>query len=306
MAQITKSIQDWQPMVANLIPLATVAKISQDDLLDRLAFRADLEAKAELAASPVLASCYHSIAKAALTAEPREDVERQTRGYRAKAALLGPQMGDHLLRMADDLERRNPAAPRRATVRKAQAEPSLVPVYDCNGKITGVVDEAEIIPVTDPEVVAKAASVGMAAVYDDRGKPTGFVHPDAVSPAEIGTVRGPVNLGGTTGLGMPRNSPQQRLPGDGPGRTVIKAAGRAARRPGSRGGRARAGSRTAASRRVHPGRPAVGYVRPQYIENAADARFPAGTPDAERPSAGPDRINVTERQVSKTARRPVR
>jgi hypothetical protein len=230
MAQITKSIQDWQRLVADLIPAATIAKISQAELLDRLAFQADLTAQADRASNHVLASCYRSIAKAALHAAPRDEVEQQARGYRAKAALLGPALGDHLLRMADDLERRNPVAPRRAAVRKAQAEPSLVPVYDCNGKITGVVDEAAIIPVTDPDVIAKAASAGMTAVYDDLGKPTGFVHPDAVSPATIGTARGPVNLGGTTGLGMPRNSPQQALPGDAqtPGRQIIKTT----RRPG--------------------------------------------------------------------------
>lgn len=221
-------------MVAELIPAAYIAKMSQDELLDRLAFQADLTAQADRASSPVLASCYRSIAKAAGAAAPRDEVEQQARGYRAKAELLGPALGDHLLRMADDLERRNPVAPRRAAVRKAQAEPVLMAVYDCTGKLVGAVDEAQVIPVTDAEIVAKAASAGMTAMYSEQGKAVGFTHPGAVQPVSNVTV----NAGGTTGMGTPRvtgpaealplDGPQQRLPGDVPGRQVIKNA----RRPG--------------------------------------------------------------------------
>jgi hypothetical protein len=37
----------------------------------------------------------------------------------------------------------NPVAPRRAAVRKAQAEPCLVPHYDSTGQLYGVADEAK-------------------------------------------------------------------------------------------------------------------------------------------------------------------
>jgi hypothetical protein len=221
MAQISKSVQTAHGMTANLIPPATLAKLTQEALWDRLAHVDDLNAKADKAANPVLASCYRSIAKAALAAE---DVEQRVRGLRTKASLLGPGLGDHLERLADDLERRNPVAPRRAVVRKAQAEPNLVAVYDCAGKLFGAVDEALITPVADPEIIAKAASAGMAAVFDDQGKAVGFTRPDAVKP--LGSVT--VNAGGTTGLGLPRSTPQKARPGDVPGRQVVKAT----RRPG--------------------------------------------------------------------------
>lgn len=60
---------------------------------------------------------------------------------------------------------------------------------------------AEIIPLTE-SVVAKMQELGVTVV-DDKNRP--------------------VNLGGTTGLGMPRTSPQQALPGDVPGRRVVKS-----------------------------------------------------------------------------------
>jgi hypothetical protein len=220
MAQITKSVQVAHGMLPQLIAPTTVAKISQEELWDRLAFVVKMNTEADQASNHVLASCYRAISKAALTAAPRDEVEQQARGYRAKAALLGPGLGDHLLRMADDLERRNPVAPRRTAVRKAQADPVLMPVYDIAGKLIGAVDEAEVIPVTDAEIVAKAASAGMTAVFDDQGKAVGFTHPDAVKP--LGAVT--VSAGGTTGLGPPRNAPQKALPGDVVDRQVIKAA----------------------------------------------------------------------------------
>ncbi len=218
MAQITKSVHAEHGMAAHLIPPATLAKLSQDELADRLAHMAKLTAKAARATNRVVAECYEHVAKATLTAMPPAELAQQVRDKRAKAALLGPVLGDALLRQADELEARNPVPPRRTAVRKAQDAPVLVPMYDCNGKLTGVVDEAEVIPVTDAALVAKAARTGMVTAHDDQGKLTGVVPPAAVRPPSNVTV----NLGGTTGLGLPRNAPQQRLPGDVPGRQVIK------------------------------------------------------------------------------------
>ncbi len=302
MAQITKSIHAQHRLMANLLPPSTLAKISQSELEDRLAHVAELTVKADRATDHVVAGCYRSVAKAALAARPRDEVEQEVRALRARAELLGPGHGDIHLRRADELLTQNPVAPRRTSVRKAQAGTSLVPVYDCNGKLTGVVDEAELIPVTDAEIVAKAARRGMTAVYGDRGDLTGFADPKAIIPVVNETVR----AGGTTGLGRPRQAAQQRLPGDVPDRTVIKAAGRAGAAAGKQARESAAGvpdGRVAAY--TQDGR-FVGYVRPQYIEDPANAKFPAGTPDAERPSAGPGRIDLTARQVVKAALPPVR
>ena len=185
-AQISKSVQAVHGILPHLIAPATVAKISQDELLDRLAFVQELNGQADLAANYVLAGCYRSVAKAALTALPRAEVEQRDRNLRAKAALLGSGPGDLLLQQADELLAQNPVAPRRAAVRKAQAVPCLVPLYDSTGQLYGVADEADITPMTDSAVVAKASGAGMAAVFSKQGKAAGFVHLSAITPVVSG------------------------------------------------------------------------------------------------------------------------
>ncbi len=85
--------------------------------------------------------------------------------------------------------------------------------------------------------VTKTATAGRVAVYDERGRPMGYARPeDIADPDAQARNRGPVNAGGTTGMGQPRGTgpaaslpfdgPQSMLPGDAqtPGRQVIKAA----------------------------------------------------------------------------------
>ena len=204
------------------------------------------------------------------------------------------------------------------------ASAGMVATHDpATGKPTGFVDPEAITPVTTgtagkprktgkpaapdalppagaaEERVAKAAPAGHVAVRDERGRLM-YVRPEDLTDPATAQARNmaPVRAGGTTGMGQPRTTgpaaslpfdgPQAILPGDAqtPGRKVIKAAGRE-----SAGG-------------VPDGRVAaytsdgrfLGYVRP-------DAKFPAGTPDAEGPSAGPGRIDLTSRQVAKAAAR---
>jgi|SRR5579863_10215126 len=232
MAQITKSVQAAYGMSARLIPPATVAKLSQDELADRLAYVAELSARADRTTNHVIAGCYRSVAKAALTARPRGEVEQEARNLRAKAAQLGSGPGDMLLRQADELLARNPPAPRRAVVRKAgdpvsSAQTSLVALYDCQGQLYGVCEGSEIVPALDPDVTTKASSAGMIATHDPAtGKPTGFVDPAAVTPVTGGTA-GPGKRRKTGPAAAPaaEASPQEALPGDVPGRQVVKTAG---------------------------------------------------------------------------------
>jgi hypothetical protein len=98
-------------------------------------------------------------------------------------------------------------------------------------------------------VVAKAAPAqvtyrdrgdGTADCYDAAGRLIGTFSPQGgfvpvASPGAQASSTGPVNAGGTTGMGRPRQTgpaaalpadgPQQQLPGDVPGRTVVKGAG---------------------------------------------------------------------------------
>jgi hypothetical protein len=181
MAQVTQSVAAVHGMRPYLIPAPTLAKLSQSELVARLDHVADLSARAERASNPVIADCYRSVAKAALTALPPAELTQLLHDKRAKAARLGPSMGDDLLRQADELEARNPMPP-KASVRKAQGEPSLTPCYDRNGNLIGVVDESAVTPISDSDVIAKAAGAGMAGVFSDQGKAVGFAHKDAVAP----------------------------------------------------------------------------------------------------------------------------
>jgi hypothetical protein len=181
MAQVTKSVQAAHGLTPHLIPATTLAKLSQGELTERLAYVADLNSRADRATNHVIADCYRSVAKAALTALPPAELDQQLRARRAKARSLGSGPGDALMRQADELEAQNPMPP-RASVRKAQGgEPTLRPCYDRNGVLFGVADEADITPVTDPDVIAKAAGAGMAAVFSDQGKAVGFARRDAIT-----------------------------------------------------------------------------------------------------------------------------
>jgi len=127
-------------------------------------------------------------------------------------------------------------------------------VYDQQGRLLGIIDPDDVQPVitTLPAAgeaiakarararrtpVAKAVPAGRVAVYDKDGRLAGYARPeDIADPASAqARNRGPVNAGGTTGLGGPRQTgpaaslpadgPQQARPGDMAGRQVIKTAG---------------------------------------------------------------------------------
>jgi hypothetical protein len=223
-AQISKSVAAVHGMRAHLVPPDTRARLSQRELEDRLAYVASLTARAASCGSQVLASCYHQVAKAALTALPPAELAQKTRNLRAKAALMGSgSPADTLRRQADDLEAANPVPPARASVRKGADGPTLTVLLDCDGQIYGVAEAEDIVPALDPGEIVKASSAGMVATHDETGKVKGFVHPDAITPVTTDT----------TGLGKPRETgPPEALPADGPqvtrpgavpGREVIKS-----------------------------------------------------------------------------------
>jgi hypothetical protein len=187
---IRKELRSW----AAEIPAPILKALPQDELLDRLAHAQDLATRTR---DPQLAKGYVVLAKAMLAARPRDAVAKEI----ARCALQArrtrdPAQAATWRRAAAQLTERNPPAPARAEVAKARAgtarESGLHGVWTAKGALVGVIDQSDLQPVLTPE--------------------------------EQAANRFPVSAGGTTGLGKPRTgSPQQPLPGDMPGRIVVKA-----------------------------------------------------------------------------------
>jgi hypothetical protein len=145
---------------------------------------------------------------------------------------------------------------------KAKGNAGMKAVYDQQGHLLGIIDPESVTPVitTLPAAteavakarprlaaraqrtpVAKAVPAGHVAVYDQHGQFAGYVRPEDIDDRASAQARnrGPVNAGGTRGLGQPRQTgpaealpadgPQQARPGDAPGRQVIKAGRRPVR-----------------------------------------------------------------------------
>lgn len=165
------------------------------------------------------------------------------------------------------------APTRAERVRKAKAESDqgIVAVFDADGNMVGICDPEDVTPVAGSQATpaAPAALAGepvakgqRLSVWDVNGRryvttrgrirktaePRPGVYDDGplyrvlgdsgwgtgvASPEEQARNRGPVNVGGTTGLGEPRRAgppaalpgdgPQAARPGDVPGRQVIKS-----------------------------------------------------------------------------------
>lgn len=213
MAEISKSIAAAHGMRAHLVPARTREQLSARALEERLDYAADLAARGDSCGDRTLASCYHQVAKAVLTALPRAEVVQKARDLRAKAAQLGRGgPADMLRRQADDLEAANPQPPPRASVRKAADGPTLTALYDCNGEIFGVAEAEDIVPALDPDVIAKASSAGMVATHDPAtGKAIGFVDPEAIQ--EVTTDMSGIGKPGKTGDPAGKGGPATVSPG---------------------------------------------------------------------------------------------
>lgn len=157
---------------AGMIPEAVLGKITDDELRDRFAYAAQLTAQANRTGGREGARL---IAKAreAMVAQPRAVTEREVKALVAKASAAGNgHQADVLRQRANALLEEHPPAPRhpaapaasgdrrndaasavlKSLVRKApkgSAAP-LVPVYDGNGKLLGVVDPDSLTLVKDP------------------------------------------------------------------------------------------------------------------------------------------------------------
>jgi hypothetical protein len=231
------------------IPDQIRKSLSTDELSDRLVEATRLS---QQASDPALSADLRKAARirgqAVLTAQPREVTRQQHAALIAKAATVkGRFQADAIRREADRLiEEKHPIAPPRRTVAKAKpkvTDDDLVPVYDGNGNLVGVVHQADITPLgskdrgdaaprSDEDAqVAKAlpvvvydgagrayqvnpyriiqpvrkAAPGKVDVFDKQGRLLGGVDPDVIeTPEEQARSTGPVKAGGTTGMGQPR------------------------------------------------------------------------------------------------------
>lgn len=153
--------------------------------------------------------------------------------------------------------------------------------------------------------VAKAVPAGHVAVYDEHGRFAGYVRPGDIADSASAQARntGPVNAGGTTGLGQPRRTgadgPQKALPGDAPGRQVIKAAG-----TGAGGVRTLGDARR--ERRLEQIAKATGQDLSRPHQFARNPYSPAGDCVCEAPAAYPVHTEIApgiparSRQVAKS------
>jgi hypothetical protein len=237
------------------------AQAADGSLSPALRQAAKLRAQAVLRAQPRLATRrQHAelIAKASAARDPRqaEAVRRQA---------------DRLIEEQHPMAPRAGAALQKA---KASEPAEPVPVFDANGTLIGICDPDDIQPVAGAQATpgAPAAEAGAPVtkgtrlsvwdgygrryvttrakirktdrlrpgVYDDGplyailSRDTGY-GTGVTAPEVQARNRGPVNAGGTTGLGQPRRTgppesypadgPQRALPGDVPERALVKALG---------------------------------------------------------------------------------
>lgn len=166
MARITKAEQAVMPDVSRLIPADLVAKLSQDELNDRVhCARANL-AKAAAQTDPTLKRGYSQLAGAVLrTNEPRDEIERHYRDLVTKAALTHSSViSSQLMDAAQRYITEHPIAPRRneavrAQLTKAAADGQLG-VWDKDGNLLGTCDPSKV-------TMLVSASDGAAAMEKD-------------------------------------------------------------------------------------------------------------------------------------------
>ena len=235
---------------ADYMPADVLQRLSRAELADRLVYSTELVRKAARTSLPAQKRVITQEIIAMMKAQPRSATERGVAQRIAKAASAPDAFqGSAIRRSAQQLLNDQPPAPRNpdaGLIVKAMAEEDgLMPCYDGDGILVGVCQQSALTPILSPgdiakaraaapakrprNTVAKAAPPGHVEAYDENGKFVGYVKPGDIDDPATAQARstGPANAGGTRGLGLPRNAPQQARPGDPPGREVVKAAQRA-------------------------------------------------------------------------------
>jgi hypothetical protein len=204
MARITKSEQAVMPDVSRLIPADLVAKLSQDELNDRVHHARALLRKSAAQTDPTLKRGYSQLAGAVLrTNEPRDEVERHYRDLMTKAALtqssvISGQLMDSARRYIEE----HPIAPRRNEAVRAQltkaAKDGQLGVWDKDGNLLGTVDPMKVTPLVSASGGEQPAAKGQAPEDDDPA-----VGQAIAATRPLGTPKDPASAEIPAAAGMP-------------------------------------------------------------------------------------------------------
>jgi hypothetical protein len=220
------------------MPADVVSRLSRSELADRLVYSTELDRRIAKTALPAQKRSITQELIAMLRAQPRSTTEHDVAQRIAKAASVpNVDQGGAIRRSAQQLLAEQPPAPRNLDadliVKATAGEDGLMLCCDENGTVVGVCQQSALTPVLLPSQISKAraAPAGYAALYDKDAKFLGYAKPEDIDDPATAQAKntGPVNLGGTTGMGRTTGRGESRppLPGDVPGRQVVKAAQRA-------------------------------------------------------------------------------
>lgn len=148
MGQITQEMRGKYGRPVDWIPLTVLARIDEDEILDRLDETADLFRKVDRAPAE-LARGYMDMAREICEAEPRAETERLALVWSEKAAgAHTPMHASACLTRANEIRREHPAAPRRKRYRPS-------PEQLAKAKAVAVL-QADIVKSADAERARRA------------------------------------------------------------------------------------------------------------------------------------------------------
>lgn len=153
MGQITGEMREKYGYQADWIPPGIVARIDEDEILDRLDQAADYWKKAADAPAE-LARGYMDLGRIVCEAAPRDETEQQAQEWVAKAAEAHTSMhAAACLTKANEIRQANPAAPRRVRYRPSPEQ----------------LAKAKAVAVLQADIVKAAAAEEARKAEEDRG-----------------------------------------------------------------------------------------------------------------------------------------
>lgn len=186
---VTQADLNRYRLIMSRIPEEIRKSLSTEELADRLAEAESLGRRARDARDPVLRRGYAQLSQAMLAARPRDAVAKETRALVAKAeATPDGREAARLRRRAAELTEKDPPAPRRHPVAPAAAVAKAgrvlpVAIFDHQRRLAGMVaDPARIV-----QRVTKAAKDKplMQPVFNENGDLVGIVDPADIQPITV-------------------------------------------------------------------------------------------------------------------------
>jgi hypothetical protein len=160
MAEVTRAMRAAYGYLPNLVPDDVRKSITEEEMYDRLVYAGTLMEKAEQARDRTAKAGFSANARAVLNAPPREETAKLIKSMELQIercdATGGWFQGQQTRRRLTELRAQRPIAPERtAVLTKAQKDSGLMPVYDEDGTLIGLVDPAKVTPVADLAAVMR-------------------------------------------------------------------------------------------------------------------------------------------------------